>query len=107
MVFSELLTNNYNVITGIIRTNYVALKYLLGRNYNLITGIIRINYLALNYILGYNYKHIKRIFTHIYMYNTSDSYVKSVQKKIDSAGLHGSKSPKDGKRSERKGRKDS
>jgi len=79
---------------------------LRGGTYTTLVKVIRMNYGVLSELILYNYRHIKRISTHIYKYNTSESYVKVVQKKVDSAGLHGSKSVK-GKPSEGKTRKDS
>lgn len=82
------------------------LKVLI-HNYLEISKLLIHNYMVLSSLIMYNYKHIKRITIHIYLYNTSESYVKTVQKRLDSAGLHGSKNPKSPKTDKRKVRKDS
>ena|SRR5436305_4356341 len=87
-----------NLIKVIIH-NYLEIGVLLSYNTVTLFKVIGMNYRVLRDLIFYNYRHIKRISKHIYKYNTSESYVKVVQKKVDSAGLHGSKSLKSEKSS--------
>ena len=94
-------------LTKLFFHNFLEIGLLLIHNLNVTLKLINRNYQVLKDLLFYNRRHIKRIFTHIYKYNTSESYVNSLQKKIESAGLHGSKKVKGTKPSARKTRKHS
>ena len=94
-------------LTKLFFHNFLDIGRLFFHNLDVTLKLIYRNYRVLKDLLFYNGRHIKRIFTHIYKYNTSESYVNSLQKKIESAGLRGSKKVKGTKPSAAKTRKHS